>query len=98
MPYIHLEQAGEMYFEEFGTGAPIIFISPGFGTHAAWEHQVAALADTFKTITFDWPGTGLSEVLNISYGPNTIVDAIRTLIRQLELTDVTLVAHGIGVH
>lgn len=98
MPYINLDSTGEMYFEEFGEGPALLFISPGFGTHAFWEHQVASLADNFKTITFDWPGTGRSEVRNTRYNTDAIVGAIHALIHQLGLSNVTLVAHGIGVH
>lgn len=98
MPHIELPTIGPVYYEEFGDGPPLLFVSAGLATHAEWEHQVAALSADHRTVTFDWPGTGASGRSNIAYTAQVVVDAIALLIRELELVDATVVAHGIGVH
>jgi pimeloyl-ACP methyl ester carboxylesterase len=44
----------EMYYEVHGAGAPLVFISPLSGDHAAWAFQVPAFVDAgFQCMVFD---------------------------------------------
>ncbi|MFD0662114.1 alpha/beta fold hydrolase [Thermocatellispora tengchongensis] len=98
MPYLTWGTDANVYYEEFGAGAPILFVSAGLATHDEWEHQVAPLARDHRTVTFDWPGVGASDKPNLRYGGDLLVDSMKALIETLELERCTVVAHGIGAH
>lgn len=98
MPHLPRASGANVYYEEFGAGPPILFVSAGLATHAEWEHQVAPLARDHRMVTFDWPGVGGSDKPNIRYTGDVLVDAIKDLVETLELDRCTVVAHGIGAH
>ncbi|MFG2671253.1 alpha/beta fold hydrolase [Streptomyces sp. NPDC048445] len=51
----------DLYFEETGTGRPVLFLH-GWGTSGrAWDAQVAGLARDHRVITVDWRGCGRSD-------------------------------------
>ncbi len=58
MPLAEISPGMRLYYEDFGDGDPVVFICGGHLTHKVWESQVAALAGEFRTVTFDWRGTG----------------------------------------
>jgi pimeloyl-ACP methyl ester carboxylesterase len=87
-----------LYVEDFGDGPPILFICGGNLTHKSWESQVAALADEFRTVTFDWRGTGNSDKPRRGYAAQAAVDDIRALMAHLEIAPAVLVGHGLGAH
>jgi pimeloyl-ACP methyl ester carboxylesterase len=54
----------ELYYEESGTGSPVVLVH-GFGlTARMWDLQVAALAPRYRVIVYDTRGQGRSEVLD----------------------------------
>lgn len=51
----------DLYFEETGTGRPVLFLH-GWGTSGrAWDSQVVGLAGDHRVITVDWRGCGRSD-------------------------------------
>lgn len=73
MPHLELD-LGSIYYQDIGSGAPILFINAGLGTHDEWVHQASSLSSRFHAITFDWLGTGASSIPNIRYTLNILVD------------------------
>jgi 3-oxoadipate enol-lactonase len=63
-----------------------------------WEGQVAGLAGDFRTITYDWRGTGASAKPRSGYTCETVAADLCALIERLQLGPSVLVAHGIGTH
>lgn len=98
MPYCEVSPGMRLYYEDFGAGAPIVFICGGQVTHQCWEGQVASLADEFRTITFDWRGTGGSDKPASGYTPDRVVDDVVALMGKLGLPPAVLVGHGLGAH
>jgi pimeloyl-ACP methyl ester carboxylesterase len=98
MPYLTRPDGIDVYYEDFGDGPALLFIHAGNLSHAMWEGQVAALAGEFRTVTFDWRGTGQSGKPRRGYTVEAVVDDVRALIDELRLEDTTLVGHGIGTH
>lgn len=61
MPIAELN-GNKLYYEVTGDGpATIVFSHGAFLDHTLWEHVVAALSDTYRCITWDERGHGMSE-------------------------------------
>ena len=98
MPLAEISPGMRLYYEDFGEGDPVVFISGGHLTHKVWESQVAALAGEFRTVTFDWRGTGLSDKPRGGYTIDIAARDVGSLIDALGLSPAVLVGHGLGAH
>ena len=69
-----------LFVEERGSGAVVLFLE-GLGQSSwVWRSQVEALADEFRTIVFDTRGTGLSPVPGEPYDVHELAaDAVEIL-------------------
>lgn len=98
MPHIQVSTDAHIYYEDFGQGIPLVFTHAGSTTHSMWEHQVDALSNEFRTITWDWRGVGQSSKPNGPYTIDTLVHDLVTLTTTLGLENFVLVGHGFGSH
>jgi len=98
MPYCEVASDVSLYYEDFGSGPPVVFTAAGSLTHKMWEGQVAALASQYRTITYDWRGTGESDKPRAGYTPDTLASDLCNLVERLDLAPAVLVGHGIGSH
>jgi pimeloyl-ACP methyl ester carboxylesterase len=80
MPCCDLTDGAALYYEDFGAGAPVVFTNAGNTTHKMWMGQVAALAPTFRTITYDIRGTGASAKPRSGYDAETAATDLCALI------------------
>ena len=97
MPFIAAKDDTQLYWREWGQGAPMLFLnSLGCGSQM-WDYQIAALADQgFRCIGFDRRGHGRSAQPARGYDFDTFADDVAGLIAALDLSDVTLVAHSMA--
>jgi non-heme chloroperoxidase len=98
MPYCEVADQVELYYEDFGSGSPVVFTNAGNLTHKMWMGQVAALAPEFRTVTYDIRGTGASSKPRGDYTAEAAASDLCALIERMDLGRATLVAHGIGTH
>lgn len=98
MPTVTIREGIDVYYEEFGHGPPIVFTSCALCTTKQWEHQVSLLAKDFRTITYDWCGSGRSSKPNVPYNTQLAVDVLCGLLDKLNVKSTTLVGHGVGNH
>jgi non-heme chloroperoxidase len=98
VPHAQVEQGVVLYYEDFGEGAPIVFVHGGAATHDLWEQQVYHLTDRFRTVAYDQRGVGASDKPRSGYTVQRLADDLHALVRALGLDDVTLVGHGLGGH
>lgn len=83
MPNIRINDA-EIYYEECGTGPETIVFAHGLlWSGHMFDHQVNALKDRYRCITFDFRGHGQSEVTAIGYDMDTLSEDASTLIEAL---------------
>ncbi|GMB08666.1 pimeloyl-ACP methyl ester carboxylesterase [Thermolongibacillus altinsuensis] len=59
MAYIYVEKLVPLYYEEKGSGTPIVFIHPP-GMGSVTFHRQHALSSSFRIITYDLRGNGKS--------------------------------------
>jgi non-heme chloroperoxidase len=91
------DDRAEIYYKDWGTGDPIVF-SHGWPLSAdAWDAQMFFFGQQgHRVVAHDRRGHGRSTQ---TWGRNdygTWADDLAGLIEQLELTNVTLVAHSMG--
>lgn len=98
MPYIEKQPQGKIFYQEFGHGDSVVFTNAGLLTHKQWDNQVTKMAREFKTITYDWSGTGASDRPNITYDAALAVDTLCSVIEHCNAAPAILVGHGVGAH
>jgi non-heme chloroperoxidase len=101
MPYITVgEENGapiELYYEDHGSGRPVVLIHGWPLSSRSWERQVPALVeDGYRVITYDRRGFGKSSQPWEGYDYDTMAADLNTLIERLDLTGVTLVGFSMG--
>jgi pimeloyl-ACP methyl ester carboxylesterase len=101
MPYISVgkENSGniDLYYEDHGSGKPVILIHGWPLSGRSWEKQVPALLNAgFRVITYDRRGFGESSRPAFGYDYDTMSSDLHTIITQLQLTDVILVGFSMG--
>jgi non-heme chloroperoxidase len=97
MPYVTVgeENPGpiELYYEDHGSGRPVVLIHAYALSGRAWDRQVPVLLeDGQRVITYDRRGFGKSSQPVTGYDYDTLASDLRTLLETLDLRDVTLVA------
>jgi len=97
MPFITAKDGTQLYWREWGQGTPMLFLnSLGCGSQM-WDYQFVALAEQgFRCIGFDRRGHGRSDQPARGYDYDTFAEDIATLVDELHLSDLTLVAHSMG--
>ncbi|WP_436535899.1 alpha/beta fold hydrolase [Actinoplanes sp. HUAS TT8] len=87
----------ELYYEDHGTGRPVVLIHGFPLSGRSWEKQEAALLDAgYRVITYDRRGFGKSSQPAGGYDYDTFTADLDTLLDALDLEDVTLVGFSMG--
>src|SRR6266576_2535836 len=87
----------EIYYEDHGSGSPVVLIHGWPLNGDAWEKQTAALlAAGHRVITYDRRGFGRSSKPAIGYNYDTFAADLDALLKTLDLRDVALVGFSMG--
>jgi non-heme chloroperoxidase len=90
-------QAIEIYYEDHGSGSPVVLIHGWPLNGDAWEKQTAALlAAGHRVITYDRRGFGRSSKPGVGYNYDTFAADLNVLLSVLDLNGVSLVGHSMG--
>ncbi len=86
-----------IFYQEYGSGKPVIFIHGWPLNHEMWEYQLTALPKhDLRCIAYDRRGFGKSDRPWESYDYDTLAADLNELITQLNLTNVVLVGFSMG--
>src|SRR6266404_1742113 len=103
MPYVTVgrENTGDIriYYEDHGTGPPVVLVHGYLADGGSWEKQEAALlAAGYRVITYDRRGSGFSSRPATGYDYNTLAADLNLLLEDLDVRDVVLAGfcHGTG--
>jgi non-heme chloroperoxidase len=101
MPYIKVGQENsgpiELYYEDHGSGMPVVLIHGYPLSSRAWDKQVPALLeDGRRVITYDRRGFGKSSQPTTGYNFDTFAADLHMIMDILDLRDATLVGHSMG--
>ncbi len=87
----------DLYYEDHGSGLPVVLIHGWPLNGDAWEKQTAALlAAGHRVITYDRRGFGRSSKPGTGYNYDTFAADLDVLLNTLNLTNVSLVGHSMG--
>lgn len=87
----------DLYYEDHGSGAPIVLIHGFPLSGRSWEKQRAALLDAgHRVITYDRRGFGQSSQPTTGYDYDTFASDLDKLLSHLNLRDVTLAGFSMG--
>jgi non-heme chloroperoxidase len=87
----------DLYYEDRGSGKPIILIHGYPLSGASWEKQVAVLlAAGHRVITYDRRGFGKSSQPATGYNYDTFASDLHELVGKLELRDFALAGFSMG--
>jgi non-heme chloroperoxidase len=90
-------QAIEIYYEDHGSGSPVVLIHGWPLNGDAWEKQTTALlAAGHRVITYDRRGFGRSSKPGVGYNYDTFAADLDALLSALNLTGASLVGHSMG--
>src|SRR5208283_6142132 len=101
MPFITVgkENSGEidLYYEDHGSGTPVVLIHGWPLSGASWEKQVPALLEAgHRVITYDRRGFGHSSQPTIGYDYDTFAADLKSLVDELDLRDAVLAGFSMG--
>ena len=95
MPYVTAGKENsasiDIYYEDFGSGQPVVLIH-GFPLSGhSWEKQVRVLLEAgYRVITYDRRGFGDSSQPSFGYDYDTFAADLNTLMTQLDLRDTLI--------
>jgi len=97
MTRITTKDGTEIYYKDWGSGAPVVFSHGWPLTSDAWENQMVFLASRgYRCIAHDRRGHGRSSQSWNGNDMDTYANDLSYLIETLELNSVTLVGHSTG--
>lgn len=95
MPTVSLGDA-DLYYEEAGTGPPLMLVPGLSGQGSFWISQVPVFSRRFRTVIHDHRGAGRSTHSRIRYSVEQMADDTLRLMDALGIDAAHLVGHSTG--
>jgi non-heme chloroperoxidase len=87
----------ELYYEDHGSGPPVVLLAGWPLDSRSWEPQLASLLQAgHRVILYDRRGFGRSSRPAAGYDFDTLAEDLHTVLVELDLRDVTLVGFSLG--
>jgi non-heme chloroperoxidase len=101
MPYLTVGQENsgntDIYYEDHGSGQPVVLIHGFPLSGASWERQLPVLLNAgYRVITYDRRGFGKSSQPVTGYDYDTFAGDLATLVNVLDLNDAVLAGFSMG--
>jgi non-heme chloroperoxidase len=86
-----------LYYEDHGSGQPVVLIHGYPLSSASWEKQIPVLLNAgYRVIAYDRRGFGKSSQPTSGYNYDTFADDLHKIVHQLKLRDFVLVGFSMG--
>jgi pimeloyl-ACP methyl ester carboxylesterase len=95
MPYVDVE-GSTLYYEERGTGEPVVFVHGNWSDHTTWGLTLAQLPDSLRAVVYDRRGTGRSPRTPEALTRRRHEDDLAALIESLGPAPAHVVAGSYG--
>jgi pimeloyl-ACP methyl ester carboxylesterase len=88
---------GTLWYEEKGSGPPLVFLHGGWQNSEAWQAQVDRFADEYRVVTVDLRGHGQTGATDAGqYSIDLFVDDLERLLSHLGIDRPLLIGVSIG--
>ncbi len=98
MPHISTDDGVRLYFEETGSGAPIVFVHEFAGDYRSWEPQLRYFSRRYRCIAFNargWPPSDVPQDV-ARYSQARACDDIRSVLDGLNIDRAHIVGLSMG--
>ncbi len=97
MPRVALSGV-EIYYEDTGSGYPVVFCHEFAADYRGWDPQVRAFGRSYRCITFSYRGFPPSSVPETpeAYSQDQLIEDLRALVEHLEIKDAHFVGFSMG--
>ena len=87
----------ELYYEDLGSGPPVVLLSGWPVDSRSWEPQLALLLEAgYRVISYDRRGFGQSSRPAVGYDFDTLAGDLDKVLVELDVRDATLVGFSLG--
>ncbi|MDX9726097.1 MAG: alpha/beta hydrolase [Bacteroidales bacterium] len=93
--YIHYN-GGKVYYTDNGEGETVVLLHGYLENSSVWNGFASRLVKTFRVISVDLPGHGLSKVYGECHTMEFMAGAVKALVDNLNLNKVILAGHSMG--
>lgn len=87
---------GEIFYEQSGSGHPLIFVSGLSGTARSWLPQIAPFSERYRVVTYDQRGTGASDTAQRTFSVDQMAEEVVALMDALGIERAHLVGQSTG--
>lgn len=88
----------KIYYEDHGSGEPIILVHGLTANHRHFQKQVPVLRKKYRVITYDLRGHGDSERVPTGLTMKRLSEDLKELIDYLELSNTSMIGWSLGAH
>ncbi|MGQ0717676.1 MAG: alpha/beta fold hydrolase [Pseudonocardiales bacterium] len=97
MPFVTTRDGTNLFYNDWGTGRPVVLLGTAMMNSRMWEFQAPYLVKHgLRCITYDRRGCGRSDWPWEGYGYDTLADDLVDLIEHLDLRRANLVGYAVG--
>ena len=97
MAYIETSDKVQLFYNDWGSGRPVVLIHGWPLNSGMWEYQAPVLAQSgYRVIAYDRRGFGKSDQPWTGYDYDTLADDLDALMTKLNLREATLVGFSMG--
>ena len=97
MAFLNTDDGTEIFYNDWGTGTPVVLIHGWPLSSDMWEYQAKFLAENgCRVITYDRRGFGRSSQPWEGYDYDTLTDDLRVILEELDVRGATLVGFSMG--
>src|SRR5271155_2725038 len=100
MPKIKTADGVSLYYEEAGTGTPVVFVHEFAGDYRTWEPQMRHFARSYRCVTYSQRGYPPSDVPDDAarYGQDIARGDVIALMDALGIKKAHVVGHSMGAY
>src|ERR1700722_13324204 len=98
MPHALTDDGVRLYYEESGSGTPVIFVHEYAGDHRAWEPQMRHFGQRYRAITYaarGYPPSDVPEDVS-KYSQTRAADDIGSVLDHLKIDKAHVVGLSMG--
>lgn len=98
MPHLTIDDGLKLYYEETGSGIPVVFVHEFAGDHRSWEPQVRHFSRRYRCITYSARGYTPSDAPKDfeRYSQDRARDDIRSVLDALKIDKAHIVGLSMG--